>query len=224
MEVRVVVGRYAADQCVVAFRGSKTLYNYFIEITRFTLTPYVKCDGCEVEAGFQEIWQSLRDSLFGTLARLCTGRSLHITGHSLGSAIAQLAFLETDFPVASLYAFAAPRVGNPAFASAVGAKGGSVARSEAWHVVHYRDLVPHIPTFHIMGYAHGLRSVSCMTENSCADATYDFCAANDHKCGFEKWPLHELTPTEHCHYLDTVICYCKGIGQLASSGSEVVLV
>ena len=138
--------------------------------------------------------------------------------------MAQFAFLETDFPVATLYPFASPRVGNGGFAAALGAKAETVARGEAWLIVHYKDAVPHIPPFHVLGYAHGLNSVSCMTENNCANATYDFCEANDHKCGFETWPPYELRPPDHCHYLDTVICYCRGQEQVAAHGSEAILV
>jgi hypothetical protein len=228
MQVRAVVGHFGADQCVLSFRGSRTPYKYFVEIKNFPLEPYVSspwCKGCEVEIGFHKIWRSLVDDVFSAVRRLCTGRALHITGHSLGAALAQLAFLETDFQIASLYAFASPRVGNAGFASAIRAKTSVVPRGEAWHIVHYKDAVPHIPPFHVLGYAHGLNSVSCMTEDNCANATYDFCEANDHKCGFETWPLYELYPPDHCHYLDTMICHCKGKHeQVAAHGSEAILV
>ena len=46
-----------------------------------------------------------------------------------------------------MYTFGQPRVGNPTFAAAF------AAVVDEYRVVHWRDLVPHLP-LELMGYAH----------------------------------------------------------------------
>ena len=74
-------------------------------------------------------------------------KTIWITGHSLGGALAELCAAQAVFvskiDVQGVYTFGQPRVGNKAFADAVGAKLGS----GIFRFVNHRDIVPRVPLF-----------------------------------------------------------------------------
>jgi|RhiMethySRZTD1v2_1073278.scaffolds.fasta_scaffold03861_16 triacylglycerol lipase len=74
-------------------------------------------------------------------------KTVWITGHSLGGALAELcaaqAVFVSNIPVQGVYTFGQPRVGNKAFAEAVGARIGS----RVFRFVNHRDIVPRVPLF-----------------------------------------------------------------------------
>jgi triacylglycerol lipase len=80
-------------------------------------------------------------------------RTVWITGHSLGGALAVLcaaqAALVDGIPVQGVYTFGQPRVGNSDFASTLNAALGS----RIYRIVNDRDIVPRVPLFS-MKYCH----------------------------------------------------------------------
>ena len=80
-------------------------------------------------------------------------RTVWITGHSLGGALAELcaaqAVFVSNIPVQGVYTFGQPRVGNKDFAEAVGRRIGS----RIFRFVNDRDIVPRVPLFS-MEYCH----------------------------------------------------------------------
>jgi triacylglycerol lipase len=74
-------------------------------------------------------------------------KTIWITGHSLGGALAVLCAAQAVFvskiDVQGVYTFGQPRVGNKAFADAVSAKLGS----GVYRFVNHRDIVPRVPLF-----------------------------------------------------------------------------
>lgn len=87
------------------------------------------------------------------LLALNPGSNLHITGHSLGAAMAVLsaAHIQTqeNITVDELYTYGLPRVGDLAFS-----KWFHQALPQAIHVTHYHDIVPHLPPQWLFGYHH----------------------------------------------------------------------
>lgn len=97
-----------------------------------------------VHNGFQEelnkIWDKVLDAL-----KIQGERELHITGHSLGGAMATLATSRLRTKTRCLYTYGSPRVGTRRFVKSI-------------NVPHYRhvnnnDIVTKVP-FAIMGYKH----------------------------------------------------------------------
>jgi triacylglycerol lipase len=92
------------------------------------------------------------DVLPGRLVNRGT-KTIWITGHSLGGALAELCAAQAMFvnriPVQGVYTFGQPRVGNKDFAKAVNEK----LRSGIFRFVNDRDIVPRVPLF-TMGFCH----------------------------------------------------------------------
>lgn len=81
-----------------------------------------------------------------------SNQSLFVTGHSLGAALATLAFayLEKEgISTDALYTFGQPRVGNEEFAQGFNLK----FKEKAYRIVNNNDIVTRVP-MRIMGYSH----------------------------------------------------------------------
>ena len=109
-----------------------------------------------MHSGFFDCWRSLSARMVGELRALRASHPLaevFVTGHSLGAAIAMIAAYELEYaegiPVAGVYTFGQPRVGNAAFQAFCNAR----APRRTWRLTHWRDPVPHLP-LRSMGFAH----------------------------------------------------------------------
>jgi len=147
------------DTIIVAFRGTQPNrpMDWFVDF-RATRGHWDHNIG-EVHDGF---YNALRKVWGVTLAngevlpkRLVNrgNKTIWITGHSLGGALAELCAAQAMFvskiPVQGVYTFGQPRVGNNDFADAVNAKLGS----GIFRFVNDRDIVPRVPLFS-MGFCH----------------------------------------------------------------------
>jgi predicted lipase len=137
---------------VLSFRGSSNIQNWIINLST-NMVSYPKCSNCKVHNGFYTAWNQAKstvNSQIQSLLSLHRGVPIYVTGHSLGGALATLSvpdIKETFGNVASLLTFGQPRVGNKEFATYF----GSVI--DAHRVVHYADIVPHIPPMSF-GFTH----------------------------------------------------------------------
>lgn len=137
---------------VITFRGSYSVRNWITDAT-FTFTDPKLCDGCLAELGFWSSWVVVRDSIIETLNHTVSEHpdyEVVVVGHSLGAAVATLAAADIrtkGHPSAKLYAYASPRVANPALAKHITAQDGNYRFS------HIDDPVPKLPLL-TMGYVH----------------------------------------------------------------------
>ena len=145
-----------------AFRGTKGIAEWIddLNIPKTRFKPFHSNpkapvpDQARVEDGFWEIYQSMQTSLFQLISKNEV-KELCVTGHSLGSSLAELFTLDVTISlgiaVTSLN-FACPRTGNQAWADyydgLTGDKGNPTFR-----VVNTKDLVPKLPP-QDLGYAH----------------------------------------------------------------------
>jgi hypothetical protein len=110
--------------------------------------------GALVHAGFKRYL----DAVWGEVARLVADyrashprQNLCITGHSLGAALASLAFTRLNDPASSLITFGCPRVGNRDWCDLV----STAAQTRAcYRVVDNLDIVTHVPPDFFDWYAH----------------------------------------------------------------------
>ena len=146
---------------VLSVRGTESLENWIQNLKFLKTDREMSCDGCKVHSGFLDVWESIAQDVIRELKSLRLANPharLVLTGHSLGGAVTTLAgyALSADlkFPVDNVYTYGSPRVGNSAFAS-----NAPPAGVTGWRVTHHRDIVPHLPPSHVLGFHHVAREV-----------------------------------------------------------------
>ena len=133
---------------LVAFRGSEAIVEDWLTNIQFVTDPG-PFRSTKVHEGFQDALYPAIMDLTVKLGDYSDGNTpaIWVTGHSLGGALASLfaaMLLERDLPLAGLYTYGAPRVGNRKFEASLN---GITARASIgnWRIVNEGDMVPHLP-------------------------------------------------------------------------------
>ena len=140
------------NHALLAFRGTEA-DNNFDKATDAEINQTWEA-GTLVHSGFKRYL----DSIWAQVTQWVTAyranhpnQNLTITGHSLGAALATLAFSRLNDATSSLITFGCPRVGNPVYCDSIAA----LARTRAcYRVVDNLDIVTHVPTDLLSVYAH----------------------------------------------------------------------
>lgn len=132
------------QEVIIAFRGTSTTTNWIADlIASQKKYKYIKED-CMTHRGFTDIYASARTRIISTLAKVSRGKTLFITGHSLGAALATLCAVDvaanTGFRSPYLFTFGSPRVGDPAFAKACASY-----VPNSFRIANLFDVVTHAP-------------------------------------------------------------------------------
>jgi predicted lipase len=151
----------AGADVVVAIRGTQGVFEWLMD-AHFLPVPFPFLAAGSTEQGFTSFYSTLRTGpnvaqprVIDALRALVAGgsvKTLRITGHSLGAALATLLAIDVAgngvFPGPTVYTFASPRVGDKVFA---GTYDGLVPNS--WRIANLNDIVPHLPPA-LAGYIH----------------------------------------------------------------------
>ncbi|MSQ09607.1 MAG: lipase family protein [Dehalococcoidia bacterium] len=138
-----------SNMLILAFRGTESLADWMTDFNiRLLPGPAGK-----VHVGFKvallQVWAQIWDYLQANRR----GRSLWVTGHSLGGALATMAVaklrLEHDEPVNGLYTYGGPRIGDRDFQRAFDAD----FERQTYRYVNNSDIVSRIP-LRTMAYSH----------------------------------------------------------------------
>lgn len=132
------------QEIIIAFRGTISTTNWISDMIASQKNfKYVK-DACLTHRGFTDIYSSARSHIISALAKLSANKTLYITGHSLGAALATLCVVDvaanTSFRSPFLFTFGSPRVGDPAFAKAF-----SKYVRNSYRAANLFDVVTHAP-------------------------------------------------------------------------------
>ena len=131
---------------IIIFRGTepKEFSDIKADLNAFQSKSKSKGD---VHSGFQGEIDKVWNDLCFTLADI-SNREMHITGHSLGAAMATICAsrLVHKFKIHCLYTFGSPRVGDKRFVR-------NLTNLMHYRVVNNNDLVCKVP-FWLMGYRH----------------------------------------------------------------------
>ncbi|KAJ4349094.1 hypothetical protein N0V95_004875 [Ascochyta clinopodiicola] len=152
-----------AKELILSFPGTASVQDF---VTDFAFVPLNQttaagCTNCRVHGGFYVAWRSVADEVIAALADLQAtnpGYSTIITGHSLGGALATLAYTDlkaAGIPVKTAYTMGSPRVGNPAYADFIDSLSGASdsALGTLIRITHATDGVPGLPS-QAMGFQH----------------------------------------------------------------------
>ncbi|KJZ79344.1 hypothetical protein HIM_01495 [Hirsutella minnesotensis 3608] len=152
-------------QVVIALPGTASFKDFMTDIDASQADfpgDSAPCPGrCKVHSGFLKAWQSIAPQVKETLTAALAGNEGYttaISGHSLGGAIASLAYTSLKggpFRMAEVYTYGQPRVGNAAFAKFVDGLSGATAQAPGayFRVTHADDGVPNLPP-RFMNYVH----------------------------------------------------------------------
>lgn len=129
---------------LLAFRGSTTTQDWLTDFKFMQLKTKKTGLPGRVHRGFHTALDGSWESIRGELARAVEdGLPIWIAGHSLGGGLAQLAAMraaEEGIPPAGVYAFAAPKVGDPSFVEAYDRR----LAGKSYRIVNGDDLVPRV--------------------------------------------------------------------------------
>jgi len=198
-------------EIVLSWRGTETLENWVENLKISRTDRGLSCDGCAVHSGFAEVWRSLSNRI---LPELVTLRAAHpsaplvIVGHSLGGAVATISAYELavdhGIPVHAVFTYGSPRVGNAAFARQRFTAAGQ------WRVTHHRDIVPHVPPEHILGFHH--TSTEAFYDDD--SRRYTLCDGSGEDLSCSAQYMMPLSIDDHLHY------YGELIGQDGCGGKQ----
>ncbi|KAH8830094.1 alpha/beta-hydrolase [Flagelloscypha sp. PMI_526] len=142
-----------------------------------------------VHGGFQDAFKASSDQIFPVINNLIQEKGtkdIVVTGHSLGGALAQLAAMHMALTIPDaniqLTTFGMPRVGNPAWASAVTDKVPNRTR-----VNNQDDLVPIIPPI-AFGFAHPEGEVHLLNDDGTSAVSCSGVDSEDKDCTIDSVP------------------------------------
>jgi len=198
---------------VLAFRGSYSVRNWITDV-EFPFTDPGLCDGCAAEFGFWNAWAVVRHDVMKHLNKAVSTNpdyNLVVVGHSLGAGIATLAAADIrgrGHPSAKMYAFASPRVANPALAEYI------TAQDNNYRFTHTNDPVPKLPLL-AMGYVHVSPEYHITSGNNLTVSTGDIEVLN----GEVNWqgntgtgfPSLDDFPAHHWYFERTDGCIGPGL-------------
>ncbi|WP_420819785.1 lipase family protein [Paenibacillus monticola] len=129
---------------IIAFRGTSSATNWISDtIASQKRFKYIKED-CLTHRGFTDIYASARNGIISALASLSADKTLYITGHSLGAALATLCAIDiaanTAYSSPNQFTFGSPRVGDPAFAKAF-----AKYVPNSYRIANLFDVITHAP-------------------------------------------------------------------------------
>lgn len=132
------------DRIIVAFRGTSSATDWISDaIARQGKYKCVQGAG-KSHLGISNIYYSAREQILTALATLSARKSLMITGHSLGGALATLCAVDmavnSAFSLPSVYSYGSPRVGDPTFVKVYSGK-----VDQSFRIFNRYDIVPRLP-------------------------------------------------------------------------------
>jgi len=148
-DAQALICRMGDDSIVVAFRGSKEPQD-FIQDGKFWMKDlnWSRFDSvAAVHEGFLQDFMAVEKEVVAEVKELLVqnpAAKIYITGHSLGGAIVILCALEFSrlkLPIAGVYTFGQPRVGNKTFSQIYNDALGNIT----FHIVNADDPVPLLP-------------------------------------------------------------------------------
>ncbi len=219
----------AANQIVLAFRGSNDIQNWIYDLT-FVMVAYPNpnCANCEVHQGFLDVYNAVKNGVLSAMTNLCVfyqpaKPTILITGHSLGGAVAILAAADVTIDLQmhvdgiTVITFGEPRVGNPAWVSWMSNQ--VLQGAVQYRVTHEADPVPQVPP-QVFGFLHVPHEVWYNNDDNgyhfvdCADS-----AATEDMTNCENSQLF-TNILDHLYYMGILYGCNPGVKQQRVNGTK----
>ena len=193
----------STNTIILTFRGTKkgAIMNYLQDLG-LIWTSLPNCSSCSIHRGFYSAYQNLPTQIIisdlKALINKYPSAKTVISGHSLGAAMANFAYLDACKSLGKidlLITYGCPRIGNPSYASFFREN----VCGETVRVVHNKDPVPHFP-WNILGFEHAQSEIFYTNHEG---GGFVFCRdSEDEKCS--KNIVASLV-SDHLAYMDFAI-------------------
>ncbi|KAF8383901.1 hypothetical protein PRIPAC_73043 [Pristionchus pacificus] len=157
------------------------------------------------DTAFEDLWfNSGIGADFLYLANKYPTYKLLITGHSLGGTFASLAtvhILQNKlFPAAqtTFYSLGEPRTGDPAFADLMD------SLTTSYRIVHDKDIIPHLPPMHVLGYQHHKFEVFYQNDMT-PGSKFDICKTQEGPCSEKNGKDLKFKPDHLMYYNENLL-------------------
>ncbi len=157
-----VARRADTGDVYVAIRGTQTIGDWLANLD-FIQTGQQHGWG-RTERGFTRVYAGSAPAIIGALRNAGNPTHVFVGGHSLGGSLATLCAADVGASLTAtttLYAFASPRTGDPAFAARF-----NTECPDTWRIVNTEDIVNTVPLaataveeLHLTGLEHVVRDV-----------------------------------------------------------------
>jgi len=194
------------EAIVLAFAGTDdaSIRNWIEDFNFPRKKPYSNCKKCSVHEGFYNAYESVQEQVRAAIKSLSQTHptaKIIITGHSLGAALAVIAFvdvIDNNIAVPSqIYTFGQPRVGNKYFSSWV--KDSLTPSSTTMiRVTHGHDPVPHLPP-EMLGFRH--TPIEVFYKGSVKDG-YQVCDGSGEDKSCSDKAFFDMKISDHLSYMD----------------------
>ena len=199
------IGYLSSSRAIwIVFRGSNSFLNWLdnFQVRQVDYTTWSNCSGCKVHNGFYHATLNLRNKTIDyihILQKIYPTYDLYISGHSLGSAIADLMSMElaSEGIKSNVYIYGKPRVGNQAYSEFY-----SKTIPNHYRHTHNKDIVPHLPPKKIdtqlSGYYHSCQEI--FEDESGIITQCSNAQCEDPYCG-DQYKLTQTNTVDHSYYL-----------------------
>ena len=140
-EFGFIAKRADTGDVYVVFRGTQTIGDWLANVDFLQIDqPH---GWGKIERGFSGVYSGSATAIIGALRSAGNLGRVFVTGHSLGGALATLCAADVRASLnatTTLYAFATPRAGDPAFAARF-----NTECPDAWRIVNTEDIVNTVP-------------------------------------------------------------------------------
>ena len=136
-----VARRTDTGDVYVVFRGTQTLGDWLANVDFAQIDQ--QHDWGKTERGFSDVYGGSAPAIIGALRNPGNPAHVFVTGHSLGGSLATLCAADVRARLnaaTTLYAFASPRTGDPAFAERF-----NTECPDTWRIVNTEDIVNTVP-------------------------------------------------------------------------------
>lgn len=166
------------DAMILSFAGTESIRDFGVIFKINKERINLHGESFKVHKGFLQAYLSLHDQILEVLSKYPDIKKIHYTGHSMGGAMANIAFLflHKGYKKNSIYTFGSPMFCNASTANYILQEVDRYKRfAISW------DIISYLPSS-IFGYRHVDATIKLDRINGSSGKKYVYNFLNNHKC------------------------------------------